>query len=75
MPARTLDECRALGVCGWGWHAPGCPDAPTSPVRCRRCGGSYVESASVLGEPMAPFCRRCGSQDRAADVAAPHRAP
>ena len=75
MVARTLDECRAAGVCGWGWHAPGCPH------RCPRCAARMV--GTVTARPWVAVYA-CGSYAdgsvilcaaRPRDVAPGHRAP
>jgi hypothetical protein len=32
-------------------------------IRCTVCRGTYVERATVLGQPIKPYCRGCGRQD------------
>lgn len=57
-------------------------------TRCRQCGGTYVEKASVMGEPVLPYCRGCGRVKDGPTIGheawrsgpwdhegAPHRAP
>lgn len=63
MPARTLDECRALGECGWGWHAPGCDHPSRAAARdgsrsCSWCAGPIAAGARRDARYCSTRCRQ-----------------